>query len=227
MSATQFVIENILSVLGGAGLVAVGLATFLGKLISDRALQGQKSDIERKFQQAENDHATSIKILEKDIQIEMVRRDQFHQISKSTFENIFNRKIEVYSSLLRLKTDYDKFQYESGTFDIIDPTSDFLSHFNLFRKSIEENRLYISNELSQKYDDWYMEAAQYFRKMEEEEYAVMSSSGEIDHEEVWMAQVPIIHDLVSNTGKKMALVLTQIEHDVREIRERVSVFKGI
>lgn len=230
MSASQFVIEHIFSVLGGAGVVVTGISAYLGKLLADKSLLREKSALETIIKNTQNEHQTSIKLLEKELQIELVKKDQFHQISKSTFENIFNKKIDVYSNLLIIKTNYDKFRYEDGSFEFIDPTYDFLSHFKLFRKSIEENRLYISNELSDKYDDWYLDAAFYFRQLEETEFNIQANAGGTDNEvvnsEVWAAQEPINQNLVNNTTEKMALIIKQIELDVRKIRESVNTVES-
>jgi len=128
--------------------------------------------------------------------------------------------------LLKLKTDYDRFRLENGGSDFIDPTDEFLRHFNLFRRSIEENRLYISNELSDKYDDWYSDAASYFQKMDEVEFNVQAHSTEKSsydtREIIWQEQEPIIQELVSRTFEKMATVIAQIEDDVKVIRNNVS-----
>lgn len=230
MSASQFVIDNIISVLGGAGIVVTGLATYLGKLLSDKSLLREKVHLETALQNAQNEHQTSIKLLEKELQLELVKKDQFHQISKSTFENIFNRKIDVYSNLLKIKIDYDKFRYEDGSFDFIDPTYEFLSHFELFRKSIEENRLYISNDLSKKYDEWYLEAAPYLRKLEEVEFNIQAHAGASEdkdlYHDIWSEQAPIIHDLVENTIEKMGLVIKQIDYDVENIRDSVNTVES-
>jgi hypothetical protein len=230
VSASQFVIEHIFSVLGGAGVVVTGLSAYLGKFLADKSLLREKSALETVIKNTQNEHQTSIKLLEKELKLELVKKDQFHQISKSTFENIFNKKIDVYSSLLIIKTNYDKFRYEDGSFEFIDPTYDFLSHFKLFRKSIEENRLYISNDLSDKYDDWYLEAALYFRQLEETEFNIQAHAGGTDNrvvnEEVWEAQEPINQNLVNNTIEKMALIIKQIELDVRKIRESVNTVES-
>jgi len=230
VSASQFVIDNIIPVLGGTGFVVTGLTTYLGKLLADKSLLREKTVLETALQNAQNEHQTSIKLLEKELQLELLKKDQFHQISKSTFENIFNKKIDVYSNLLKIKTDYDKFRYEDGSFDFIDPNYEFLSHFKLFRKNIEENRLYISNDLSEKYDDWYLEAAPYFRKIEEVEFNIQANAGGTEDSEVyhdiWEKQEPIIHDLVKNTIENMGLVIKQIECDVKTIRDSVNTVEN-
>ena len=124
MSATQFFLDHIISVLGGAGVVVTSLSAYLGKLLADRSLMREKASLTRDLQSQKDKHSLEIKVLEHDLQLELSKKDQFNQISKSTYENLFNRKISVYSDLLKLKTDYDKFVNESGSFECIDPTTD-------------------------------------------------------------------------------------------------------
>ncbi|MUL04314.1 hypothetical protein GNP89_19305 [Aliivibrio fischeri] len=228
MSATQFVLDHIISVLGGAGVVVTSLSAYLGKLLADRSLMREKASLTRDLQSQKDKHSLEIKLLERELQLELSKKDQFHQISKSTYENLFNRKISVYSDLLKLKTDYDKFVNESGSFEYIDPTTDFLSHFNLFKAKIEDNRLYISNELSTVFDDWYKEAAPYFQRIEEEEVSYYASSSmhegrDVDPQLIWERQEPIIRELVSQTIFKMTDVIKQIDKDVSEIRTSMAL----
>ena len=74
MSASQFVIEHIISVLGGAGIVITGLASYLGKSLADRSLLKEKAALESGLQNARNEHQTSIKMLEKDLQLELIKK---------------------------------------------------------------------------------------------------------------------------------------------------------
>ncbi|MFV8458887.1 hypothetical protein ACNO5M_27810, partial [Vibrio owensii] len=223
LSATQFVLDNIITVLGGAGVIVTSLSSYLGKLLADRSLMREKASLEKDLQSQKDNHSLEIKLLERELQLELSKKDQFHQISKSTYENLFNKKIEVYSELIKLKTDYEIFSNESGSFEYIDPTSDFLTHFNSFKKNIEENRLYITNELSDVFDDWYKQASSYFQRIEEVEISLYASntfprSEAVEPESIWLEQEPIIRKLISDTMPKMMLVLKQIDKDVSDIR---------
>ena len=236
MSATQFVINNIIEVLGGTGLIVTALATYLGKLLSDKALMREKAALELNLQKTKDDHLMSIKLLEKNLQLELAQKDQFHQISKTTFENIFNTKIDVYSNLLKLKTNYDNFRHENGSLEMYDPTDEILSHFNLFRKKIEENRLYISNDLSEKYDDWYLKAAPYLKEMDSVGITHQMLRDNLDatpdkqqrlDEEMYEEIQSIIYNLINSTTEKMDVLIRQIETDVKKIRSSVSIIKTI
>jgi len=228
MPASEFIIEHIIEVLGGAGALVMGLSTYLGKLWADKSLLKEGGILKTKLKEMENKHLMEIKLLEKALQLELAKKDQFHQISKTTYESLFDKKISIYSDLLKLKMDYDRFKNESGSFEYIDPTNEFLSHFKLFKEKIEENRLYISNEISEKYDAWYKQAAPYFQRIEEVEvsaYANQSPSTKVEPspQDIWENQEPIICELVSDTFEKMSQVISQIDSDVREIRRNMSV----
>jgi hypothetical protein len=228
VSASQFVIENIVTVLGGAGVLVTSLSTYLGKRWADSSLLKEKAKFAAEIKVLENNHSMAIKLLEKSLQLELAKKDQFHQISKSTYENLFNTKIAVYSQLLKLKTDYDRFQNESGSFEHIDPTEQILSHFKLFKEKIEDNRLYISNELSDKYNVWNVDAGPFFQRLEAAEMEVYAYGGfESDKNSlaaaIWDVQEPIIKELVAETFVKMTAVIQQIEKDVKNIKNNMSL----
>jgi len=218
-------LSNFIQQFGGTGLV-IALSAWLGKLWADRSLIETKAQLEEKLQKSKHQHETAIKSLEKDFQIEMIKKDQFHQISKSTFQDIFDNKIKIYTNLLKLKVEFDKLRYEDGTTEIFNPSYNFASHFNLFRENIENNRIYISNELSDKYDAWYHDATPYFRKMNEIEFEIEAQSGDsqIDSvmNEIFFQQSPIVNELVNNTIEKMTDIIDQIEKDVQLIRRNLS-----
>ena len=230
MSATQFVLDNIIAVMGGAGFIVTGFSTYLGKRWADSSLLKEKSHFATELKTLENNHKTAIKLLEKDLALELNKKDQFHQISKGTYENLFNKKIAVYTQLLKLKTDFDHFQHESGRFEYIDPTSDILSHFTLFKEKIENNRLYISNELSDKYDNWYKQASPFYQKLETVEMEIKINAYSNENiapqavtQNIFHAQYPILEKLIHESYDKMNEVIEQIEEDVKSIKTSINV----
>ena len=95
MNFTQLVIENIIAVLGGGTLLITALSSWLGSLWSKRILMNEKTELELK-----------IKEIEQSLKIEALRHDYQFQLSKSTYEMIFNKKINAYSELLSLKNKF-------------------------------------------------------------------------------------------------------------------------
>jgi hypothetical protein len=218
LSATQLVLEHIIAVLGGVSFMVTSLSSYLGKLLSDRSLMREKANFDKELQSQKERHSLEIELLNYKLKHELLKKDQFHQISKSTYENLFNKKVSVYSELIKLKNDYDKFSNESGTFEYINPTIDFLTHFNLFKENIEENRLYITNELSDAFDNWYKKSSAYFQRIEAVEFNLSTRSETIESDVIWLQQEPIIRDLISNTMSEMMVILDQINKDVSDIR---------
>jgi len=73
VTTTQFVLDHIISVLGGAGVLVTGLATYLGKYWSNKLLIKEKARFADELQKTKNEHENSIKLLEKDLQLELAR----------------------------------------------------------------------------------------------------------------------------------------------------------
>ncbi len=93
MSATEFVTNNIIEVLGGASVLITSLSVYLGKLLAGISLVREKGIIESKLQAQKDEHSIEMKSIENKLQLEMAKQDQYHQISKTTFEKIFETKI--------------------------------------------------------------------------------------------------------------------------------------
>jgi len=216
VSASQFVIEHIISVLGGGGVLITGLATYLGKFWADKSLLQEKSKLEG-----------DIKLLEKDLQLELTKRDQYHQISKPTFEKLFDKKIKIYTRLLTICLAYKKFSCESGFNKIFDYQFDSaLEYVNLMKKEIEDNRLYVSEALVKKFNSWYLKASEYYRDLEIKEIEVQQNvglDGEYIHEKVSKAQEETIRQMLTKTDTELNEVFLQIEVDASEFRKRMHI----
>lgn len=231
MSASQFVLENIIGVFGGTGVVVTSLSVYLGKLLADRSLMREKASLDKELQHVKDSHAKEIRLIEKELQLELTKKDQFHQISKSTFENLFNQKIKIYAELLNILKDHDKFINESGSFEFIEPTDTIFNHYSSLKKVIENNRLYISNELSDKFDEWYKEASPFLQKMDQVEYELHSSRGANESDmdiaqSIWDEQQQISSNLVFETNEKMSLLIKQINLDVAKIRGVINTIQA-
>jgi len=223
VSASSFVIENILGVLGGGGAVVIGLSSFLGKVWSNRALLRERAKIDVQMQNMRDAHDRAMDLLEKDFQIEQLKRDQFHQISKKTYEEIFNKKISLYSELLAVKNDFGRFVGESAMSEVDDPTDELCSFYLKTKRIIEDNRMYVTGRLSEKYSFWYRKAAPYLKKAELAGYdADGRANDEFENEEnIMAAQNPILSKMVFDTQHEMQEIFSQIDRDIDQIRTQI------
>ena len=81
MELTQFILNHLLSVLGSLSVVITGLSTLLGKILSEKIILKEKANIDRE-----------LKILEREIQLDIRSRELFSQISSETYKKIFEKK---------------------------------------------------------------------------------------------------------------------------------------
>ena len=225
MSASQFVLEHIISVIGGAGVVVTSLSAYLGKLLADRSLMREKAVIGKELQSQKDKHSLEIKLIEKELQLEITKKDQFHQISKNTFEKIFESRIQIYTDLLHLKIEFFKFIDESHVLEVgeEDPTNEFYSLFMRCRESLESNKLYISDGLSKKYDLWYIKASPFLKKANVQGYHAhgMAYTESENSQNIWDAEAPVLADMIHETMDEMKNIFHQMDVDISSIRENI------
>lgn len=211
MELTQFILNHLLSVLGGLSVIITGLSAFLGKTLSERIILKEKANISRE-----------LKILEREIQLDIKSKELFSQISSETYKKIFEKKIEIYSSLLTSKNNYIQFDKESHIPEVDDPTNDYYRLYVDFRKIIENNKLYISNNLSNAYENWYIQASPYLKEAKIKGYQTYGNThcnNDIDRDfEVELAQNQKISEMIIKTKDDMEIFIKQIDTDVAEIR---------
>ncbi|GHY31351.1 hypothetical protein VCSRO22_3630 [Vibrio cholerae] len=68
MQMSQLVIENIVSVLGGASVVVIGLSSWLGSLWSKRILNQEKLRMDKELQQLKDSNLANLKSMERELQ---------------------------------------------------------------------------------------------------------------------------------------------------------------
>lgn len=231
MDVSTFVLNNIIEVLGGASVFITVLATFLGKIWSTKIIEREKVTLQQQLETVKTYHAKDLEILKSNFQVELIKRDQFHQISKSTFEQLFDKKIKIYTRLLSIQKEYDKFTKESGSCEFIDPTDTISSYYDLLKKELEENRLYISNELSDKFDDWYVVASPFFQNIDKVQYEFQqgenTKKSEIEslQQAIRDEEEKIRRELISATYVQMSALMQQISKDIKEIRKSINTIQ--
>ena len=225
MSATEFVTNNIIEVLGGAGVLITSLSAFLGKLLAGRTLQRERGVITSELQSQKDIHSLEITNIENKLQLEMMKQNQFHQISKTTFEKIFETKVEIYTNLLNLKIDFNKFYKESHELKVgeHDPTEHIYAMFMKCREMLESNKLYISPELSNKYDLWYSKALPLLQEANVEGYHAhgMAYTERENRQNICDAQNPIFAQMTIETLAEMLDIFVQVDRDIALLREHI------
>lgn len=225
MSIPELIVNNILPTLGGGGLLIIGLSTFLGRVWSKRIIMKEKASIENDINELRAHHDKELKLLEANIQSELLRKDQFHQISKSTFESIFDKRIDLYSELLKTSLEFRRFAREGVYLEIDDPTETLWEYHSIIRDLIENNRLYVTKALFEKYSAWYEKAVPYLKEADVNGYQahIRADTDQERELSILIAQLPIFGELISETKAEFASILEQVDRDIDELRRNIEV----
>ena len=173
-----------------------------------------------------------------DVKLESVRselqrkisdRQNLNAISRPTFERIFSKKVEVYTELSKISNEFTRYKNESHELEHGDlfesVTERFSGFFARCREVIEANKLYISTELAERYDEWYGVAHPYYKKSVLDGYEAHQTSYDGDHGrmEVYYSQLGAISEMVNETMPHMEAIFAQIDTDISRIRDYVEL----
>ncbi len=88
---------------------------------------------------------------------------------------------------------------------------------------LESNKLYISSELSNKYDFWHSKALPFLKEANVEGYHAHGKAY-TEHENwknIWAAQAPIFSKMISESLSEMLDIFEQIDRDIALIRDSI------
>jgi len=166
-----------------------------------------------------------LKLVERQVQLDLKSKDLSNQISSETYRRIFEKRMGIYESLLELKNDYMRFDRESHVPEVEDPTDGYYDIYSRIRSVIETNKLYISNELADAYEHWYSKASPLFREANVEGYHTYENScgdNQLNREiEADLAQSHKLSQMITATKGEMESLLSQIDSDVADIRLKI------
>ena len=230
-SALNLVTSVILSV-GSSSALILGLSSWLGKVWANRILEKDKAKFQNEMEIIKSNHLKDIENLKSEhlksieeyknkFQAKIKTIEQFHQISQSTYEKLFQQKVETYTNLMKEKTEYIKTINEDELFESNNRQIFFLSFFSNISKIIDKNRLYISNKLSNCYDDLYKKISPILKEIEFNEI-----SGNVSE-----LNPSLIETKKQNIAKKMMLecvseintFISQIDCDVILLRKKIEM----
>lgn len=163
------------------------------------------------------------------LQKETISLQQLNSISQPALEKIFSKKIEVYTELSKIKNEFVRYKNESHELAVLDDLENITDRFNDYfercRNIIEINKLYVSSELSKKYDEWYQRAYPYYQESEIDGYEVYSSSwGKAeDAVNAHFASLSALSKMIEKTMPQMEAIFAQVDHDIAQIRSYVDL----
>lgn len=163
------------------------------------------------------------------LQKEISDRQNLNAISRPTFENIFAKKIEVYTELSKIRNEFARYKNESHELEHGDLFEDVTDRFSGFfvrcREVIEANKLYISSELAERYDEWYGVAHPFYKQSVLDGYEAHQNSYDDDdgRMQVYYSQLGAISEMVEQTMPQMEAIFAQIDTDISRIRDYVDL----
>lgn len=145
---------------------------------------------------------------------------QYNDISKETYQRLFDKKISVYQQLNNILHEYKSKVYESSEYSW-SPSGQENNHEKAFldlsyeiKKLVAKNQLVISDEISIKYKEIYKEQSKYFI-----EHKIMSEDPDSVNPNDY-------HDMVRNlkkeSEKKVLELINVVEKDISKIRQYLS-----
>lgn len=162
-----------------------------------------------------------IKNLEQDFQEALAEKNSFHAISKASLEIAFQKKINVYEELLRKANERARFIDQSPLHDEPDSAEESKLKFaeSIIQK-IEDNVLYVTSNLAEKYDAWYQAAKPYIKSSNDSEYESWQHSFGTDDDKLnaYYAGLPEKLKMINKTERELEEIICCIYKDVRDIR---------
>ena len=216
------IITSVVVTLGGSSVVVFGLSGLLGKIWANRLMENEKNAFIKQLEDIKLSHNKELSKLNNELQLRINSSEQFHQISQKTYEKLFEEKIKAYTTLMNAKTEYLRILHEDEEFELHDyPSQVYYDFFQKVRNILNQNRLYISNELSVIYDTLYFKIAPILR-----EAGLLDVYGNMnnDHwESIEDNKEKQYSKMIDNTSDEMKSLLDQIDSDVKLIRKKIDI----
>ncbi|GLR04998.1 hypothetical protein GCM10007906_25860 [Vibrio hyugaensis] len=204
------------------GGVVIALSGFLSKFLSTRFIEGYKSKSLKELEKLKKEYQRELRDLDDKFQLNLLKVENQLQISKSTYELLFDNKVNTYRSLSALRLKYLRYKHENAMHeeDPVDAIETFYQYFVQCKVLLEDNALYISPELSVRYDKWMVKASKCFKQASIDGLEVHGLAY-TEHENdmnVHDAQFPARNALVNDTQDLMESIFEQINTDLDIIR---------
>lgn len=249
MSFSDFLSEVLLPY-GGTSVVVTGLAAYLGKIISTNIINGelakQKLDLEKlksenslkleSLKQEYNHHIENLKVesarnienVKNELQKEIMKHEVYTSISKDKYQELFQKRIELYGNLINLKNEIDDSILENAEYFEFqdDDPKPFTRMVEKINKASRENPMLMSNELAKLSSDLYNKSSRVFSDAKVSAmYAEQSIYGQEDshYEVVIDAEDNELRKMYRECGDLYNEWFDQLERDVSRIRSILDI----
>lgn len=222
----DIILKHIPETLTLGSMIIIGVSAWLGRFLSSSLIEKEKSNSAQNLADLRSDYQKDIRTLDEKVTLQVLKFENNLQVSKSTYEIIFDKKVAVYDSLTTLRDQYYRYKHEDAIKEEhpSDAVETYYTYFINCKSILEGNSLYISEELSLRYDQWMEQAVTHLKKASADGAEVNGKAYTDDENQqnIHDAQFPARNELVNNTQESMEKIFDQIKEDLRKIRLLVS-----
>lgn len=217
------ILLSILTTLGGATVIVIAFAHFLGKIWTDRIAKQTMARYEMELTTLKSQHELVFQDFKQKAEFELKDLELFGGISKDVYQDFFKSRVATYIQLLEIKNAYiSDMREEFITEETESWGAVYHSIYARFKKVMTEQQLYISNELDKVFHDLRMKACEYIKEADMAEAHATGAGSDYP----WEASEDALNKLVNETSKLMSEVIKQIDADVSKLRARIDLDKA-
>ena len=216
------VIGTVLASFGGASVIVVAFAHFLGKVWPDRIAKQTAAKFNQDLENLKSKNTYILEDFKKRAESNLKDREYFSGISLEVYQDFFKNRANIYLELLKVKNRYISDMHE----DFLTEETERWGHaYNAtyvnLRKLIIENQLYISNDLESSFHKFRMDSAKYTKEADMVEGYALGSGAES-----WVAdekKTEVYEKFANETHELLNKVFLQIDKDVSKLRSRIEM----
>jgi len=219
------IVGTLLASLGGASLIVGAFAHFLGKIWTDRIAKTTAAKFDAEMESLKSKNKLALEAFKTESNLLLKEKENFAGISLAFYQRFFEKRVETYLELLKVKNEYISEMEEEFITDIHEGWGEiYHSTYISLRKLITERQIYISNELDDLFWKFRAEASEYIK---EADLAEAYAHGD-NREPPWENhQVLAAYDnFARETAEYMKSVMAQISSDVSKLRSRIELDKA-
>ncbi|EPO0023451.1 hypothetical protein ACT5DM_001025 [Vibrio alginolyticus] len=215
---------SLLFSLGGSAAILLAFAKIFEKILIDQVSKRTAASLNQDLETLKSKHTNALEEFRAKSAVSIKEREAFSTISIDTYQDFFKKRITTYQSLLNWENDYTEDMLEDFLAEHTDSSGErYFKAYQELREILIKNRMYISNDLDEKFQKLRHSAAEYTKQADYHE--AMSESNGVDPQEYWQDISDIYHDLSAGTSEMMADIIKQISIDISKIRSRVEIDK--
>ncbi len=243
-------LSEVLLPYGGTSVVVGALSSYLGKIISTNIINGElakqklnlenlksentmkleevKQEYSHKVENLKIESARNIENVKNELQKEIMKHEVYTSISKDKYQELFQKRIELYEGLISLKNEIDDSildNAENFEFQDDDPKP-FTKMVVKINKASRENPMLMSNELAKLSSELYTKSSRVLSNAKVSvAYAEQSVHGQDgnNYEVIVDAEENELRKMHRECGEVYNEWFEQLEKDVSRIRSTLDI----